>query len=399
MSTEESSLGYPGWRVVALAFGLAVASWSLAFYGPGIYLLVLHRQHGWPIADISALITAYFFSSAIVTAFIGDTIARFGSRNVVVFGLAALCLGAAAMGQVTAFWQLVPAFAILGLGWACANTAVINAIVAPWFRHRVGLAINLAMNGASTGGIVMAPLFTLLHSEMGFGPTSAAIAAAAFMLLIVPAYLLLGREPGCGSPAVSGTRAGIAPLRRATLLRSRSFLTISIGFALALTAQVAFLTHQLSYLTPQIGAGLAAAGVSIATFAAIVGRMIAGLVVDRLGGRPIAALNFALQAVAISMMIIAPSMATLLAGCALFGLAVGNVTSLYGILTHQEFPAAHTARIVSLLVAINQVSFSFGPGIVGWLRDHSGSYRDALVFCVVLELLAIVVVLSGLRRR
>ena len=50
-------------------------------------------------------------------------------------------------------------------------------------------------------------------------------------------------------------------------------------------------------------------------------------------------------------------------GCALFGLGVGNTTSLPGLLVQQEFPKQHFARIVSIVVAINQFSFAFGPSL------------------------------------
>ena len=37
-----------GSRVVWTAFVVAVFGWGVGFYGPGIYLVALHRSHGWP---------------------------------------------------------------------------------------------------------------------------------------------------------------------------------------------------------------------------------------------------------------------------------------------------------------------------------------------------------------
>jgi hypothetical protein len=48
-----------GWVVVVLAFAIATFGWGLGFYGLGIYLVELHRKHGWPIAFISTAITGY----------------------------------------------------------------------------------------------------------------------------------------------------------------------------------------------------------------------------------------------------------------------------------------------------------------------------------------------------
>jgi MFS family permease len=67
---------------------------------------------------------------------------------------------------------------------------------------------------------------------------------------------------------------------------------------------------------------------------------------------------------------IAPAMLYL--GCGLFGLGVGNTTSLPGLLVQQTFPKQHFARIVSLVVAINQFSFAFGPTLLGQLEQAGG---------------------------
>ena len=47
--------------------------------------------------------------------------------------------------------------------------AAINIIVAPWFERRRGLAVSWALNGASAGGVVIAPALTLLTSHYSFG--------------------------------------------------------------------------------------------------------------------------------------------------------------------------------------------------------------------------------------
>ena len=51
---DESSLRYPGWRVVVACFLVALFCWGFALYGHGVYLTELHRLHGWPTSLISA---------------------------------------------------------------------------------------------------------------------------------------------------------------------------------------------------------------------------------------------------------------------------------------------------------------------------------------------------------
>lgn len=48
----------------------------------------------------------------------------------------------------------------------------------------------------------------------------------------------------------------------------------------------------------------------------------------------------------------------------LFGLGIGNATSLPPLIAQQEFPSAETTCVVPLIVAISQASCAFAPGSV-----------------------------------
>ena len=91
----------------------------------------------------------------------------------------------------------------------------------------------------------------------------------------------------------------------------------------------------------------------------------------------------------------APSAAGVYAGCALFGLGVGNLTTLPGLILAVEWPRRHFSALVGLVVGINQFTFAFGPSLVGVVRDWAGSYGLALAACAVLQAIAAALVLLG----
>ena len=167
----------------------------------------------------------------------------------------------------------------------------------------------------------------------------------------------------------------------------------SIPFALALTAQVGLLTHQVAFLSPTIGTIAAGWAVSLTTFAAVAGRIATGFVVDRFNRRAVASLNFATQAFGIGILATTTEGSMLYLGCLLFGLGVGNASSLPGLIIQQEFPKQHFARTISLVVAINQFSFAFGPTLLAQLQRDGGGYRAALLACLAAEIAAGIVVL------
>jgi MFS family permease len=183
------------------------------------------------------------------------------------------------------------------------------------------------------------------------------------------------------------------------VLRTSRYWTICGAFALGLCAQVGMLTHLVAYLSPMLGTAGVAAALSVTTIGAVAGRFPMGLLVDWMDRRLAACLNFLVQVVGLALLWAAPSPAAIYAGCALFGLGVGNVVSLPGLLVQREFTTAQFATTVSLIAATNQVTFAFAPGAMGLLRDGTGSYGVALGLCVALDLVAAGTILLGRPRR
>src|SRR5205823_6855926 len=66
------------------------------------------------------------------------------------------------------------------------------------------------------------------------------------------------------------------------------------------------------------------------------------------------------------------------AGCILFGLGVGNLTTLPGLVLAAEWPRDRFSHLVGLVVGLNQFTFAFGPSLVGVVRDVTGGYPAAL---------------------
>jgi MFS family permease len=169
-------------------------------------------------------------------------------------------------------------------------------------------------------------------------------------------------------------------------------------FALGLAAQVGVLTHLVALVTPAVGTAGAARAVSTATAAAVVGRLLTGAVVDRLNPRYVTSATLAVQIIGLALLAWTPSAMTIYGGCALFGLGVGNLTTLSGLILAREWPRERFSTLVGLVVGINQFTFAFGPSLVGLLRDWTASYGPALGACTVLQAIAAALILVTPRR-
>ena len=395
IALDESSARYQGWRIVVVCFLVATFGWGLGFYGQSVYLAELHRLHGWPTSLISSATTFFYLFGAVLVAFVSEAVRSYGPRNCLIGGVFAMAVAGVMIGQVTAPWQLYLANAVLAFGWAGTSLAIITNTLGLWFDKKRGMAIILALNGASFGGIVGVPLLVTGIGYFGFGGAMIA-AAASMVLLMVPIILIfVGPPPPLpNSPAGSNAGEPLPAARiRAAALRHVGFLTVTIAFALVLFAQVGFIVHLISFLDPVIGRARGATAVALLTVMAVVGRVLFSTVIDRLNQRLASAISFASQAIALAIIINSRNEMVLIACCALFGFSVGNLITLPSLIVQGEFEPRSFGVLISLITAINQVTYAFGPGVIGLLRDASGSYALPFYTCIALELIAAALIL------
>ena len=361
-SHTETSLRYPGWRVVLACFVMATFAWGFGFYGQSVFLAELPRLHGWPSSMVSTAITAYYLLGALLVAFVSDLLHRLGPRGLVLAGIASLGASAASLTVIAAPWQLFAAYLVMAFGWAAMSLGAISNILGLWFDRKRGLAISLALNGASFAGVALVPLLVLLVGAVGFAD-AVLLAVAAMVLVLGPMTFLWIDRPDAGSGGDREREGGEAASRmvgephwsKARALRSAHFWGISGSFALALLVQVGFIVHQIAILEPMLGRTRAGIAVSVTAIMALIGRVGLGVVIDRLDQRLTTAISLASQAAALFALTQTTSIAVLFVACSVFGLSVGNVITLPSLIIQREFEAASFGLLIGLSTALCQV--------------------------------------------
>jgi MFS family permease len=368
-----------GWRVVAAAFVVAMFGWGFGFYGPPVFLHAVEEARGWPLWLISTAVTCHFLAGALVVARMAALHRRFGIVAVTRAGAVGAGLGALGWALAGEPWQLFAATLLSGAGWAATGGAAINAIVAPWFAQRRPAALGAAFNGASMGGVLLAPLWVSLTAWLGFAAAAALLGAAMVGSIWLLSARYLGRSPAAMGLAPDGDEPGekravrggdAAPLGSRHWADSR-LRTLAGANALALFAQLGVVAHLVSLLVPVIGTQGAGLAAGLATACAMLGRTIAGWLlrpgVDR---RWAAAANYVVQVAGVLLFAIAGSNPVLLLlAVVLFGLGIGNSTTLPPLIAQQDFAEPDVGRVVALVVASGQAVYAFAPAAFGLLRE------------------------------
>ena len=388
-----------GWPVILACFCVAVFAWGFGFYGQSVYLAELHRLKGWPTSVIAAATTAFYLIGACLMPFVHTVMQRTGPRVVLLIGVALLGVGACGFSGSAQVWQLFVAGAVMAGGWVLATGTAIALTLALWFDRQRGLALSLALNGASASGFTVAPILVHMSESVGLADTIRRTVVVG-LIILVPIILLCLRHiptatiPRTGSASAPGE--GVALSSRSEALVNRRFWSVALPFALGIAAQVGFIIHMIAFLLPRLGAAGTSLAVSMSSLAAMGGRLSLGVVVDRLPLRGTSAASFLSQACGLCLMLAIPDRnAVLYIGVILFGLSVGNVITLPAILVQREFAPRSFGLVVALSAAITQFTLALAPGAFGVLHDLAGDYRAVLVACMALQLTAAVLVLNG----
>lgn len=409
-----------GWWVTGGAFVLALFGWGLGFYGPPVFLGVLHEARGWSLGLISAAITLHYLVGAALVTRLPALHVRFGLAPFTQFGGLVLALGTLGWALATEPWHLFLAAVISGFGWSATSAATINAIIAPWFVRARPAALGWAYNGASIGGVIFSPLWVAAISGLGFPMAAAGIGFVAALTIWLISSTLFARTPeqmgltadgdAEGAAPVNVTSPHARPLPGALLWRDRAFLTLSIGNALGLFAQLGLVTHLFSLLLPTLGAQSAGFAMAFVTVMAITGRALIGwfmpIHADR---RIVACVGYGAQ-LAGSLTLLAAggsNVPLLLTGIALFGIGFGNATSLPPLIAQVDFVKEEVLRVIALMVALGQATYAFAPATFGIIREltpsaqgvSTGAAPWVFLAAATFQGLAIAAMLAGRRPR
>jgi len=380
-----------GWRIVGAAFVLAFFGWGLGFYGPPVYLHAVREARGFSVGVVSSAVTVHYLAGAMVVANVPALYRRFGLPAVT--SAAAVLLSAGIVGWAIASepWQLFAATLVSGAGWAAMGAVPVNAAVSPWFVRARPAALGTAYNGASFAGLIFSPLWVTAIALTGFPLAAAIIGAATIVTVVALANRYFARTPQQMGLEPDGDAVGMTvnvtsplarPLPGSALWRDVAFITLATGSSLSLFAQIGLITHLYSLLVPALGAEWAGLVMGIGTGAGMGGRMlVAWLMPAGADRRLVACVSYTVQIVGTVLLIAAggTSIPLLLAGVLLFGVGIGNVTSMPPLIAQVEFVRDDVPRVVALVVAIGQATYAFAPAAFGFIREFAG---PGVVFAV-----------------
>jgi MFS family permease len=302
-----------------------------AQYSFGVFFNALLQEFHWSRASLSGVFSLYAFGYSVFGFPAGRLTDAWGPTRVIAGG--ALFLGAAlaSMALVTELWQpylLYGVIAAVGMGTAYVPC---NSTVVKWFARRRGLAVGLASSGGSVGTFVVPPVAQLAVSALGWRGAYLVVGATVFAVLAATAPLMrrdpesMGLHPDGDATSPPVPRAGGEGLTLTAAARTSTFRLMAIAFAATWIPVFIPLVHVVP-LARDLGHSpmTAAAAVSVLGGGAVVGRLVMGIVSDRIGRRPTIGLGMLLQATGFAAFTVAHELLSLYAAALVFGFSYGD---------------------------------------------------------------------------
>ena len=365
------------YRWVIVAAGALMTCVAIgAMFSLAVYLTPMAAATGWSRAGISSAMTLDFLVMGVAGFAWGAVTDRFGARVVVLSGAVLLGLGQVLASRASSLVEFQLTYGILvGLA-AGAFFAPMMATVTTWFDTNRSLAVSLVSAGMGVAPMTVSPFARWLISAYDWRTAMVTIGIVAWALLI-PAALLIRRPPaatdfGTGAIAGAGARRGLSV---AQAFRSPQFIVLALTFFCCCAAHSGPIFHMMSYailcgVTPMAAVSI----YSVEGLSGLGGRLLLGVLGDRLGAKPVLVGGLMVQALAVGSYLYVHRLGEFYALSVVFGTAYGGVMPLYAVLAREYFGPRIMGTVFGAVTMASSIGMALGPLAGGWVFDTFNSY-------------------------
>jgi sugar phosphate permease len=380
---------------------------GLALYGLPFYYDFMVREFGWSRAQvtsgnaISKLLIGPLFGFAA-----GWIVDRFGPRRLMMAGIVLAGGALVGLAHMSSLWMFYLFYIFNAIGYVCGGPLPNQVLLSRWFDKSRGKAMGFAYLGIGIGGWLVLKLSPNLLASFGWRGALQFLGIAIVVLALPLAYFVEDAPPGDGDPSrnagpsKSGVQAsGVAPM--GSVFRDPAFYLLAIGSMCSIAAVGGANQHLKLYLSLDLKYSQAAAATITSTvlFCSIFGRLLMGWLADRIPKKVVMILIYVLVAGSIPLLLAGGSMPSLYAFSIVFGLGLGGEYMIIPLMAAELFGVRVLGRLLGVILTADGVAEATSPMLVGYLRDHSASYRSGFLLLIAIALAGTVAVAMLPRRR
>jgi MFS family permease len=379
--------GFLGWRIVGVGFIANFLSGAITLSTFGNFVDPVSTTFGLERSTIGLGMSITFLVMGLLGPFAGVLLDRGWARPMMAAGSLVAGSGLILLSQATTLPQAAVLFCgAVGIGAALFGIMPSMALTSNWFIKRRGLAIGIAVAGATIASYAAPAAAQYLIDVHGWR-TAVMVFGAATILIGFPAFggLVVGRpeevgqipdgEPLPENPEPDSTRE--APLREiGELARDPRLWLLAIGFGLVLTSPVV--------LTPMVvpfGRDLGFTGQQANVFFlamipfSLLGKVVIGGLADVAPIKPAIALVVLANILVWFLFYVEPGYTLFVVSGAVYGVGIGGAMPLQGVAQGRCFGRANFGRAAGLGGLVTIPVIASASAVSQLLHGATGSFH------------------------
>lgn len=362
------------WVIVAAGGLLGCVAIGGMFSLP-VLLQPITRDTGWSVAGVSSAMTIGFLAMAFASMIWGTLSDRIGPLPVVLTGSIVIAAGLLLASRATSLIAFQLFFGLVIGAATAAIFAPMMACVTGWFDTQRSLAVSLVSAGMGMAPMTMSPLVAWLVSSYDWRTTMQLLAAVVAAIMI-PVALLIRRPPAlAGGAAVSGDAGPQSEMSLKQAVRSPQFTILLATNFFCCATHSGPIIHTVSYAISCGIPMLAAVSIySVEGLAGLGGRIVFGVLGDRLGARRVLVMGLLIQAFGALAYVFVRELAAFYAVAAVFGFIYAGVMPLYAVLARENFPLKMMGTVIGGIAMAGSLGMAMGPIAGGLIYDTFASY-------------------------
>ena len=378
------------WRtpVVIVITGCVIAAVGYGVRSTfGLFLTPITTDMGWSRETFALALAIQNLMWGIGMPVAGAVADRYGPRYVLSAGAVIYALGTWGMALSDSSLALqLTAGVMVGIGIAFSSFSLVLAAMARTVGpERRSLALGLGTAASSLGQVILTPIGQGFITAVGWYPTL--LMVGAFTLVMIPLAIVLPNTAAAKVATAKDQTLGEA-LNEAG--RHRGYLLLTIGFFVC-GFQISFMTVHFPSYVQDLGLAPSVGAFSLSLIGAfnIIGSFSSGAFGQRWSKKRGLTGIYALRAVAISLMLLAPKTdLTIYLFAGVIGILWLSTVPLTTGIVQQIFGVRYLATLFGVVFLSHQTGSFLGVWLGGYLYDRTGSYDQVWWLGVALGLAA-----------
>jgi MFS family permease len=372
------------WIVAASLIGLVVGEGPVNLFCFGVFLKPVSDDLGLSRGTLSSALLTASVATAIATPIVGALIDRYGSRAVMLPGIAAFAIAVTARAtlQSSPVVWVYALFLLAGLSGAVQTPIVYAANVCRWFDRQRGLALGIAMAGTGVGVLLVPQAVNFVVHGVGWRSGYLILGAMIFLCAFIPVALFM-RDPSADAAAggnFASTGAKVPGLTLGQAVKKWQFWCLSIAFLVGAASIFGTFTHAVAILTDRgMDSRSASAALSIAGLAMVAGRIAAGYGLDLMPGPSIAVASYLVPTAGIALLASGAAGGAPFVAVIMCGLGQGAQVGLQPFFASRHFGLKSVGAISGAMFSLFLVGAGLGPYLSGACFDRWTSYGPVLI--------------------